>query len=152
APPTATFFSATATVLPSWAAATAALTPAGPAPITTTSNACDSLMVTTPEPCSIRESRAGCNRVRCRRMLAARLFRGYTFPTTRTLRPRPMPTVLSDPSPTLYVILGALVIIFGAIAARRQKRSDVINFAIPAVLLLALFLIDRAFESPREQV
>jgi ketosteroid isomerase-like protein len=63
-----------------------------------------------------------------------------------------MPTVLSDPSPTLYVILGAVVVIFGAIAVRRQKRSDVINFAIPAVLLLALFLIDRAFESPREKV
>jgi hypothetical protein len=63
-----------------------------------------------------------------------------------------MPTVLSDPSPTLYVILGAVVVIFGAIAARRQKRSDVINFAIPAVLLVVVYLIDRAVESPREQV
>jgi hypothetical protein len=63
-----------------------------------------------------------------------------------------MPTVLSDPSGTLYGVLGAVVVIFGAIAVRRQKRSDVINFAIPAILLLALFLIDLAFESPREQI
>jgi hypothetical protein len=63
-----------------------------------------------------------------------------------------MPTVLSDPSPTLYVILAAVVVVLGAIALRRQKRSDVINFAIPAVVLLALYLIDMAVESPREQI
>jgi hypothetical protein len=63
-----------------------------------------------------------------------------------------MPTAFSDPSPTLYLILGILVVILGAIALRRQRRSDVINFLIPAALLLALFLIDLAVESPREQV
>jgi hypothetical protein len=62
-----------------------------------------------------------------------------------------MPTALSDPSPTLYIVLAAIVVLLGSIAARRQKRSDVINFAIPALALLALFLIDRFFESPREQ-
>src|SRR5215216_2089479 len=63
-----------------------------------------------------------------------------------------MPTAFSDPSPTLYLILGILVVILGAIALRRQRRSDVINFLIPAALLLALFLIDQAVESPREQI
>jgi len=62
-----------------------------------------------------------------------------------------MPTALSDPSSTLYIVLGAIVVVLGSIAARRQKRADVINFAIPAAALLALFLIDRFIESPREQ-
>jgi hypothetical protein len=62
-----------------------------------------------------------------------------------------MPTALSDPTTTFYVILGAITVIFGAIALRRQKRSDLINFAIPAVALVALFVIDRMVESPREQ-
>jgi hypothetical protein len=62
-----------------------------------------------------------------------------------------MPTALSDPTTSLYVILGAIAVILGLVAARRQKRSDVINFLIPAVALLALFVIDRATESPREQ-
>jgi hypothetical protein len=61
-----------------------------------------------------------------------------------------MPTALSDPSPTLYLVLGVVTVIFGAIALRRQRRSDVINFLIPAALLVALFVIDRLFESPRE--
>ncbi|HKB01869.1 MAG TPA: hypothetical protein VKD90_06595 [Gemmataceae bacterium] len=63
-----------------------------------------------------------------------------------------MLTELADPSPTLYVILGAIAVVLGAIAFRRQKRSDVINFAIAAMVLLALFLIDLAVESPREQI
>lgn len=63
-----------------------------------------------------------------------------------------MPTALSDPSTSLYLILGAVTVVLGAVAARRQRRSDLLNFAIPAGLLLALFLIDLAFESPREQV
>lgn len=63
-----------------------------------------------------------------------------------------MPTLLSDPTPTMYVVFGAMVIILGALALRRQKKSDVITFAVAAALLLVLYLIDRSFESPREQV
>jgi hypothetical protein len=63
-----------------------------------------------------------------------------------------MPTFLADPSIALYAILGVITLVLGAVAARRQKRSDVINFGIAAAILLALFLIDRAFESPREAV
>jgi hypothetical protein len=63
-----------------------------------------------------------------------------------------MPTLLSDPSTSLYVILGVISVILGSIALRRQKRSDAINFAIPLAALVALFLIDYFVESPREQV
>jgi hypothetical protein len=61
-----------------------------------------------------------------------------------------MPDFLADPSFTLYVVLGAMVVVLGAIALRRQKRADLITFGIGAVVLLAVFLIDRAVESPRE--
>jgi hypothetical protein len=61
-----------------------------------------------------------------------------------------MPTFLSDPSTALYAILGVITLVLGVVAARRQKRSDLINFGIVAAVLLAVFLIDRAVESPRE--
>jgi hypothetical protein len=63
-----------------------------------------------------------------------------------------MPTFLSDPSTPFYTLLGALVIILGLVALRRQKRSDFVNLGIGAVVLLAVFLIDRSVESPREEV
>lgn len=63
-----------------------------------------------------------------------------------------MPTLLADPTRTMYIVFGAMVVILGAMALRRQKKSDVITFVISAVLLLALFLIDWAYESPREKV
>ena len=63
-----------------------------------------------------------------------------------------MPTALSDPSTALYAVLGVAALVLGLIAVRRQKRSDVINFAIPAAALVAVFLIDRFVESPRETV
>jgi len=63
-----------------------------------------------------------------------------------------MPTLLADPTRTMYIVLGAMVVILGAMALRRQKKSDVITFTVAAVLLFALYLVDRAYESPREQV
>src|SRR2546422_3365547 len=63
-----------------------------------------------------------------------------------------MPTFLADPSTALYAILGVVTLVLGVVAARRQKRSDAINFVIAAAILLAVFLIDRAYESPREAV
>jgi len=62
-----------------------------------------------------------------------------------------MPTALSDPSMSLYAILGVATVLLGIIALRRQKRSDAINFCIPLVALIALFVIGKAVESPREQ-
>lgn len=63
-----------------------------------------------------------------------------------------MPTFLSDPSTTLYAILGVAVLVTGVLAARRQKRSDLINFLIPAAALAAVVGCDLAFESPRESI
>ena len=63
-----------------------------------------------------------------------------------------MPTFLTDPTSTMYIVFGAMVVILGGLALRRQKKSDVITFVVAAVLLLGLYLIDRAYESPREQV
>jgi hypothetical protein len=63
-----------------------------------------------------------------------------------------MPTLLSDPTRTMYIVFGAMVVILGAMALRRQKKSDVITFVVAALLFLVLFLIDRAYESPREKV
>jgi hypothetical protein len=62
-----------------------------------------------------------------------------------------MPTALSDPSTTLYILLGTMAIIFGAIFANRQSRKSFIQFAIAGGCLLALYLIDKAVESPREE-
>jgi hypothetical protein len=63
-----------------------------------------------------------------------------------------MPTFLADPSTALYAILGVAVLVTGVLAAKRQKRSDLINFLIPTAALLALFLIDEMYDSPREAV
>jgi hypothetical protein len=63
-----------------------------------------------------------------------------------------MPTFLSDPSTAFYTVLGALVIILGLVALRRQKRSDFVNLGIGVVALLVVFLIDRSVESPREEI
>jgi hypothetical protein len=63
-----------------------------------------------------------------------------------------MPTLLSDPTSTMYIAFGAIVVVLGALALRRQKKADVITFAAGAALLLVLYLIDITHESPREQV
>jgi hypothetical protein len=63
-----------------------------------------------------------------------------------------MPTLISDPTSTMYIVFGAMVVILGALALRRQKKSDVITFVVAAVLLIAMFLVDRLVETPREQV
>jgi hypothetical protein len=63
-----------------------------------------------------------------------------------------MPTFVADPSTALYAILAVAVLVTGVIAAKRQKRSDLINFGIAAAALLALYLIDQAYESPRESI
>ena len=63
-----------------------------------------------------------------------------------------MPTLLSDPTRPMYILFGAMVVILGALALRRQKKSDIITFVVAAVLLLVLYIIDRSVESPREQV
>jgi hypothetical protein len=62
-----------------------------------------------------------------------------------------MPTFLSDPPQTFYLILGGIVVVTGAVAARRQDRKSLAAFAIALGALVLLVLIDRSIESPREE-
>jgi len=62
-----------------------------------------------------------------------------------------MPTIFSDPPQALYLILIAGVIVTGTLAARNQDRRSFIRLGIALGLLLVLFLVDRFFESPREE-
>jgi hypothetical protein len=62
-----------------------------------------------------------------------------------------MPLVLSDPSSTAYLVLAALVIVTGAVAARWQDRKRVAVFLVALLLLGGLYLLDRLYASPREE-
>jgi hypothetical protein len=62
-----------------------------------------------------------------------------------------MPTALSDPSPTLYLILIIVALVLAGVWLRRQSRGDLIRFLIAIGALLAVYLIDRFCESPREE-
>jgi hypothetical protein len=63
-----------------------------------------------------------------------------------------MPTILADPPTVVYAILGVMVLILGVLAAKRQKKADVLTFGVAAAVLLAVFLIDWMVESPRETI
>jgi hypothetical protein len=56
-----------------------------------------------------------------------------------------------DPPRSLYVLLIACAVIAAAVCAKNQTRKTLIIFLAFAGLLLALFLIDRFIESPREE-
>jgi hypothetical protein len=62
-----------------------------------------------------------------------------------------MPTFLSDPPQALYLVLGAAFVVTGVIAAQYQNRRTLIPFVVAFLLLVGLFVIDRMFESPREE-
>ena len=62
-----------------------------------------------------------------------------------------MPTFLIDPAPAFYLVLLAFAIVTGTIAARYQDRSSSIRFGIALAVLLLAYLIDKSFESPREE-
>lgn len=62
-----------------------------------------------------------------------------------------MPVFLSDPSSTTYLVLAALVVVTGAVAARYQDRKRVAPFALALLVLGGLYLLDRLYASPREE-
>ncbi len=62
-----------------------------------------------------------------------------------------MPVFLSDPSSTTYLVLAALVIVAAAVAARWQDRKRVGIFLGALSLLGVVYLLDRLYESPREE-
>lgn len=62
-----------------------------------------------------------------------------------------MPPFLADPPQWLYLVLGGLLVVTGAIAAQKQDRRTAIAFGIAFLLMLVVFLIDKTNESPREE-
>lgn len=62
-----------------------------------------------------------------------------------------MPTALSDPSTTVYAIVGFVVAVLLGTWFRTRKRNDLLRSALAAAALIGLFLIDRFVESPREE-
>lgn len=58
---------------------------------------------------------------------------------------------ISDPPQFVYLALGAVVVVLGAIAAQRQNRKAAIPFFAAVAVLLAVFLLDRFLDSPREE-
>jgi hypothetical protein len=60
-------------------------------------------------------------------------------------------STLTDPSPTIYIVLGTVVIILAALWARNRTRSNLIQLGIGGAFLLAVILCDALVESPREQ-
>ncbi|HJZ54395.1 MAG TPA: hypothetical protein VKE74_05530, partial [Gemmataceae bacterium] len=61
-----------------------------------------------------------------------------------------MPTFLSDPTQSFYLILVAFVVVAGVIAARNQDRRSLITLAVALGAFLLVGLIDILVESPRE--
>ena len=62
-----------------------------------------------------------------------------------------MPTFLSDPTLGVYLVLLLVALAGVGVWVRNRTRPTAIFAAVAVGLLLALFGIDRAFESPREE-
>ena len=62
-----------------------------------------------------------------------------------------MPTFIADPSQGLYLVLAALLVITGAVAAQKQGRRATVAFGVAFLLVLLVFVIDKTNESPREE-
>jgi hypothetical protein len=63
-----------------------------------------------------------------------------------------MPEFLADPSSTLYLALGVLVVITLFLWSKSRKPAGLIAVGVAVALLLAVYLCDKMAESPREQV
>lgn len=62
-----------------------------------------------------------------------------------------MPPVIADPPQWVYLVLGGLLVVTGAIAAQKQDRRAALAFGGAFLLMLLVFLLDKLFESPREE-
>ena len=62
-----------------------------------------------------------------------------------------MPTFLTNPSTAVYLVLFAFALVTGALVARNQDRRSLIRFGIALAVLLAVYLMDKANESPYEE-
>ena len=57
-----------------------------------------------------------------------------------------------DPPQLVYLLLGGLLVVTGAIAAQKQERNAALAFGGAFLLMVLVFVLDRVFESPREEV
>ena len=62
-----------------------------------------------------------------------------------------MPTFLSDPPQLVYLLLGGLLVVTGAVAAQKQDRRATVAFGVAFLLMLLMFLLDKSSESHREE-
>jgi hypothetical protein len=62
-----------------------------------------------------------------------------------------MPTFLSDPPSILYLVLAGLTLVAGGVWFNRRTRPALVVFLVFAGLIALVFLLDRVFESPREE-
>src|SRR5690242_5228720 len=61
-----------------------------------------------------------------------------------------MPSFLVDPPQSLYLILGVLLIVAGAVWFSKRTRSTLIAFLAAVAVLALVVVIDLLMESPRE--
>lgn len=61
-----------------------------------------------------------------------------------------MPTFLSDPSTSFYLILGIGVFIAAILFVKNRDKQSILQLVGISVLFVGLFLLDFGFESPRE--
>jgi hypothetical protein len=62
-----------------------------------------------------------------------------------------MPTFLSDPPQAVYLILAGFLVAVGLVWLNRRGRKSLAVFVGVLVLVLLVVLLDRIFESPREE-
>ena len=62
-----------------------------------------------------------------------------------------MPTVIADPPQTIYLLLAAAVIVSGLVWFNRRGRRPLYVFLGVLAVTLIVVLLDRVFESPREE-
>ncbi len=62
-----------------------------------------------------------------------------------------MPTFLSDPPTSVYLLLSAVLLVAGFIWSSQRSRKSLIAFACVLGVVALVVLLDRLFESPREE-
>lgn len=58
---------------------------------------------------------------------------------------------IADPPQWVYLVLAGLLVVTGALAAQKQDRRRALAFGVAFLLMLAVFVLDKLLESPREE-
>lgn len=58
---------------------------------------------------------------------------------------------IADPPQWVYLVLAGLLVVTGALTAQKQDRRTALAFGVAFLLMLAVFLLDKFLESPREE-